>query len=183
LQDRVLILHGWGGSDYPHWQSWLASKLAMEYGTLSFPLLNNPQFPAKNRWLKQIKTHLEDFSANIVIAHSLGAFLWLWLASEIDISLKKVILVAPPSQDTQIDTIKSFFPYPNPHLNAKEAMIIASDNDPYISPKEAKTLGKQVGARVEILPNIGHINVESGFGAWEYIYRLSKQKVRELDDS
>ncbi|HIC78956.1 MAG TPA: serine hydrolase family protein, partial [Sulfurovum sp.] len=33
MSDRVLILHGWGGSDAPHWQSELASEIAKNYGT------------------------------------------------------------------------------------------------------------------------------------------------------
>ena len=27
-QDKVLILHGWGGSDAPHWQAELACEIA-----------------------------------------------------------------------------------------------------------------------------------------------------------
>jgi len=41
INKRTLILHGWGGSDAPHWQSELASEIAKNYGTVSFPLLDN----------------------------------------------------------------------------------------------------------------------------------------------
>jgi len=54
-QDKVLILHGWGGSDAPHWQAELAAEIAKNYGTVSFPLLDNCHFPSKNRWIKQVK--------------------------------------------------------------------------------------------------------------------------------
>jgi uncharacterized protein len=36
MQKKVLLLHGWGGSNYPHWQSWLAAELAKNYGKVSF---------------------------------------------------------------------------------------------------------------------------------------------------
>jgi len=59
MDKRVLILHGWGGSDYPHWQSHLASSVAKSYGTVSFPLLSNCHFPSKNRWLRELKQILK----------------------------------------------------------------------------------------------------------------------------
>lgn len=182
MRDKILILHGWGGSDYPHWQSWLAGKLASEYGTVSFPLLDNPHFPSKNRWCKQAKAIIEEFTPTIVIAHSLGAVLWLWLADEIETKPTQIILVAPPSQTTSIETIKSFFPYPTPDLSPQESTIIVSNDDPYITPDEAKYLGQQIGAYVEILAEMGHINTDSGFGPWEYIYeRIEKHKRADYD--
>jgi len=30
MAKKVLLLHGWGGSDFPHWQSWLAGEIAKE---------------------------------------------------------------------------------------------------------------------------------------------------------
>ncbi len=61
-QDKVLILHGWGGSDAPHWQAELAAEIAKNYGTVSFPLLDNCHFPSKKKWLEQVKTLLEELS-------------------------------------------------------------------------------------------------------------------------
>ncbi len=175
--DRILILHGWGGSDYPHWQAWLAGQLASNYGAVSFPLLDNPHFPSKNRWIKQTKEVIEEFKPNIVVAHSLGCILWLLMVPEIDINLDKLILVAPPSKNTKIDTIKSFFPYSIPNnLKSKESMIIVSDNDEYIDTQEAKELAKTCGAHLEIIHNAGHINTQSGFGKWEYIEKLLERK-------
>jgi len=69
---RVLILHGWGGSDYPHWQAKLASKLACNYKAVYFPLLKNPHFPSRNSWLKQLDEIMEWFKPTIVVCHSLG---------------------------------------------------------------------------------------------------------------
>jgi len=44
MSHKTLILHGWGGSDSPHWQAKLASEIAKNYGTVSFPLLDNCHF-------------------------------------------------------------------------------------------------------------------------------------------
>ncbi|PTB83463.1 hypothetical protein C9926_02785, partial [Sulfurovum lithotrophicum] len=82
VADRVLILHGWGGSDAPHWQAELASEIAKNYGTVSFPLLNNCHFPSKNRWMKQVKEILTTFKPHTVVCHSLANNLWMWLCEE-----------------------------------------------------------------------------------------------------
>ena len=37
MKERVLLLHGWGGSDYPHWQSWLAGELKRRAHTAATP--------------------------------------------------------------------------------------------------------------------------------------------------
>ncbi|HIC86873.1 MAG TPA: helix-turn-helix domain-containing protein, partial [Aquificae bacterium] len=54
----------------------LASEIAKNYGTVSFPLLDNCHFPSKNRWLKQVKQLLEEFKPHTVVCHSLANTLW-----------------------------------------------------------------------------------------------------------
>lgn len=170
---KTLILHGWGGSDIPHWQAWLACKLASNYGTVSFPMLDSPHFPSKNRWVSQTKELLAKFKPDTVICHSLGCILWFWLANEEISDIKHLILVAPPSIDTKIDTIKSFFPCPLPlSLHASKIDLIVSDNDVYMSIDEAKEIAKKYDIQLEILHQAGHINSDSGFGEWEYILEL-----------
>ena len=48
MSNKILILHGWGGSDFPHWQSELASEIAKNYGTISFPSLENFNLQIQN---------------------------------------------------------------------------------------------------------------------------------------
>ncbi len=144
---RTLLLHGWGGSDLPHWQAWLAGKLAQEYGTVAFPLLDNPHFPNKNRWVAQAFEAIEMLQPANVVCHSLGCILWFWLCGQKLIEVEHLILVAPPSLKTQIDTIDTFFPLSAPkNLYAKRVDLIASSNDPYISSHEANTLAKSINA-------------------------------------
>jgi hypothetical protein len=173
-KDKVLILHGWGGSDFPHWQSHLVMELAKDYGTVSFPLLDNCHFPSKNRWLKQLKSILEDFNPDSIVCHSLANTLWLWLCEDTHFmqnrAVQKLFMVSPPSRQTQVDTIKTFFPCPLPStLYAKEVHIIVSDNDPYIKVNEAQDLADYYKSQFSIIKNAGHINADSGFGKWAEI--------------
>ena len=173
MSNRVLILHGWGGSDYPHWQSELASEIAKDYGTVSFPLLDNCHFPSKNRWVKQVKAILEEFKPNIVVCHSLANTLWFWLSQENIAEIDKLIMVSPPSLKTEEETIKTFFPCKIPKkIYAKEVHLIVSNNDPWIELDEAENIAKTIDAKYTVIENGGHINADSGYGKWELIEEL-----------
>ncbi len=176
MSNRVLILHGWGGSDSPHWQSHLASKIAKNYGTVSFPLLDNCHFPSKNRWLKQVKKLLEEFKPDTVVCHSLANTLWFWLCEENILEVERLFIVSPPSLTTTEQTIKTFFPCEIPkNICAKKAHLIVSDNDPWIELNEAKEMAQKINASYQVIPNGEHLNADSGFGKWELIENLVMQ--------
>ena len=170
---KLLVLHGWGGSDAPHWQAELAAEVARNYGTVSFPLLDNCHFPSKNRWVRQVKAILEDFRPDTVVCHSLANTLWFWLCQEEIESVERLFMVSPPSLITTEKTIKSFFPCKIPeNIHAKERHLIVSDNDPWINLDEAESIAAQTDATFTTIPNAGHINAESGYGKWELIEEL-----------
>ncbi|WP_234697204.1 RBBP9/YdeN family alpha/beta hydrolase [Nitrosophilus alvini] len=177
----MLILHGWGGSDYPHWQSWLASELAKDYGTLSFPLLMHPHHPNRHRWMKKVKNIMKTFSPTTVICHSLACTLWFWLCNEGEVEeVQRLLLVAPPRLDCDIEIIKSFFPVETPkRLFAKEAMMVVSTNDPYMSIQEAHELQNFLNIEMLILENAGHINTDSGYGEWPWVLEWAKEGGKE----
>ncbi len=176
MRAKTLILHGWGGSDDPHWQAWLAGEIAKDYGTVAFPLLDNPHFPTKNRWVRQVKSLLETFEPEVVICHSLANTLWFHLCHEGAIApVKRLLLVAPPRLDLAIDTIKTFFPVEPPaNLFAEEVLMVTSDNDPYMSREEAAGLQAALGIEMKVLANAGHINADSGFGEWPWVLEWVK---------
>lgn len=168
---KVLMLHGWGGSDAPHWQAWLSGEIAKNYGTVSFPLLDNPHFPSKNRWMRQVKALLSDFQPDVVVCHSLANILWFHLCHEALISpVKRLLLVAPPSLHCELETLKTFFPLDVPAtLFAEEVLLVTSDNDPYMSSDEALSLQRALGIEMKVVENGGHLNTASGFGEWPWV--------------
>ena len=178
-KNKVLLLHGWGGSDNPHWQSWLAGEIAKDYGCVSFLEFSNYDFPVLDTWRKELKEHLESFKPDIVICHSLANILWFHLCNDKDINttVKKLFLVAPPSLNSEIDEVKTFFPLTPPtDLYADEALLITSTNDPYLTVKEAQELKEALGIEMEMLQDAGHINADSGFGEWDWIKNRIKEK-------
>ena len=174
---KVLLLHGWGGSDDPHWQSYLASQIAKDYGTVSFLRLKDPDSPKKDEWMRQLKESLTDFKPDVVICHSLANILWFHLCNEqIDMpEIKKLFLVALPSLKQEIKEVDTFFPIKVPkNLYAHEAILVASTNDPYMSLNEVKELKQRLNIPMKILENAGHINADSGYGKWDWILEQLK---------
>ncbi|WP_310441051.1 alpha/beta hydrolase [Sulfurimonas sp.] len=171
MKQKILILHGWGGSDFPHWQSWLAAEIAKNYGCVSFLKFSNPDFPSKEKWIEELLKELEDFRPDIVVCHSLANILWFHICNgSVSAKIQKLFLVAPPSLGCDIEELKSFFPCEIPtNLYAKEALIVASTNDPYMSLDEAKSLQTALNIPMIVLNDAGHINTDSGYGEWPWI--------------
>ncbi|RWS45335.1 hypothetical protein CKA55_13380, partial [Arcobacter suis] len=96
----------------------------------------------------------------------------------LDIKLDKLMLVAPV-RNKPLEEAKSFFPYPiAKELKAKEIIIAASTNDPYMSLEEAIELQSKLNVGMKIMEDAGHINSSSGFGkldcALDWIKRVEQ---------
>ena len=171
MKKKILLLHGWGGSDYPHWQSWLAGEFAKDYGKVSFLRFSDFDTPKLAVWLFELKKELEDFKPDIVICHSLANTLWFHLCNTTKmLNVEKLYLIAPPSLTCTIEEIQEFFPLKAPkNLHAKEVLLVTSTNDPYLTQGEAQELQQSLNIKMEVIQNAGHINAESGFGEWPWI--------------
>jgi len=181
MSKRVLILHGWGGSDYPHWQSWLAGEIAKEYGCVNFLKFSNFNEPKLDIWMHELKVALEEFKPHIIICHSLANTLWFHFCNRhknVD-EVETLFLIAPPSNSCEIDELQEFFPVELPqNIHAKELLLVASTNDPYITMNEIRSLEKNLHCKTDILRDAGHINTQSGYGEWEWIKEeLKKRKA------
>ncbi|MDA7818200.1 alpha/beta hydrolase [Sulfurimonas sp.] len=171
MNKKVLILHGWGGSDYPHWQSWLAGEIAKNYGKVSFLQFSNLDFPNKDEWKDELIKELYDFQPDIVICHSVANILWFHLCNDlVSTQIERLYLVVPPSLECDIPELESFYPCKVPtNLYAQKALLITSTNDPYMTQDESKKLQQELEIPMKVLENAGHINADSGFGEWQWM--------------
>jgi len=176
---KVLILHGWGGSDFPHWQAWSASELIKENYTVSFPQLPNKDFPDFNEWIEYLEKEFNHFKPDIVVCHSLANILWFHFVNKFNIEpIEKLMLVAPVTQKCDIEELKTFFPYPIVNdLKAKEIIMVGSTNDPYMSVDEAIDLQSSLNIGLKILDDAGHINADSGFGELSCVVDWIKREI------
>jgi predicted alpha/beta hydrolase family esterase len=178
MSKKVLILHGWGGSDYPHWQAWCASELIKENYTVSFPLLPNKNEPSLDEWLTFLKAEFDHFKPDIVICHSLANILWFHFVEKYNIhNIKKLMLVAPVNNNV-IPELETFYPYPIPDdLKSEEVIMVGSTNDPYMSREEAIKLQSKLNVGLRILEDAGHINADSGYGQLSCAIDWVKRKI------
>lgn len=172
MAKKVLILHGWGGSDYPHWQAHLAMQLIEANYVVLFPELPQRDTPNLDEWLAYLDAEIKHFDPDIVVCHSLANVLWFHYTSNYKVKkLDKLMLVAPVSPSCEIEELKTFFPYPIPKdLRAKTKIMAAGDNDPYITVDELYQLANILGIGLKIMENGGHLNADSGYGKLDCAY-------------
>ena len=174
IKKRVLILHGWGGSSYPHWQAHLQQDLQKsDLYDVSFPILPQKDEPDLNSWLIALDFQIQTFKPEIVVCHSLANILWFHYinAGKMKYNLEKLMLVSPVSPSCKIEELKTFFPYAVPNdLKSDISIMASSDNDPYITIDEVYQLSNLLGIGTKILEGAGHINTDSGYGKLSCAY-------------
>lgn len=169
----TVILHGWEGSGPGHWQSWLAAQLRSAGREVRYPELPVPNQPELDAWLDTLRNALAGLDDGFdVVAHSLGAVLWLHHVAATAQSPRpaRVALVSPPSPQTAIPEIASFFPVPLDidvvRRSADGTVLVGSDADPYTPEGIAVAYGLPLKMPTTIIPGGGHLNPEAGYGEW-----------------
>jgi predicted alpha/beta hydrolase family esterase len=166
-----LILHGYQGSGPGHWQSWLAGRLRATDAQVSFPDLPDPDQPQLRTWLEELERELDVLaSPPVVLCHSLACLLWLHHAALGAAPASRVLLVAPPSPQIELDALASFLPPPLDAAalaaSASEGVrLVCSDNDPYC-PEGATEAYADLALTADVVSGGGHLNPEAGFGPW-----------------
>jgi predicted alpha/beta hydrolase family esterase len=173
----TVVIPGWQGSGDGHWQTWLEEQLRRAGRETRRPAFADLDRPGLADWLRALRATLADLPADgyDVVAHSLGAVLWLHHVGAPDASPRpaRVLLVAPPSPDTAIDEIAEFFPPPMDvdavRRGADGTVLVAGDSDPYLPEGIAAAYGLPLKIATTVVPGGGHLNVESGFGEWRAV--------------
>ena len=152
--------------------------MVKDYGKVSFLKFSNFDFPNKDIWKEELIKEIDDFKPDIVICHSIANILWFHICNDLEKYYKglhvepieKLYLVVPPSLSCDIPELSSFYPCQIPiNLYSKEAILISSTDDPYMTQDEANKLQKALNIPMKVLKNAGHINTDSGFGKWNWI--------------
>jgi predicted alpha/beta hydrolase family esterase len=170
----TVVLHGWEGSGDGHWQTWLVGELRAAGREVRYPDLPDADLPSLPAWLTALRETLDGLPADgfDVVAHSLGAVLWLHHCADTATSPRpaRVLLVAPPSPHTDIDAIAAFFPPPLDIDAVRRAadgtVLVASDDDPYTPEGIAAAYAVPLKIAATVVPGGGHLNTEAGYGEW-----------------
>ncbi len=163
----LLIVPGLGDSGERHWQSfWLkkfdnAVKLVQDEW-------DEPQLES---WLKKLNDTLLKLDGPVIlVAHSLAVSLVLhWTQRYKNTNVKGALLVAPADVDSPAhtpDEVRGFAPMPLTRL-LFPSIVVASENDTYLSFDRAHYFAKQWGSAFINIGLKGHINSDSNLEFWE----------------
>ena len=170
----TVIVPGWHGSGPDHWQSWLETELGSADRQTRRPDFADLDRPDLGQWLDALRAALADLPADgyDVVAHSLGAVLWLHHVTDPGTSPRaaRVLLVAPPSPRTSIPDIEAFFPPPmdvdTVRRGADGTVLVGGAGDPYLPEGIAEAYGRPLKMATTVIEDGGHVNVDSGYGPW-----------------
>lgn len=168
---QVLVLPGWHNSGPGHWQSLWAST----HGYTRVEQ-HDWQRPLRGDWSARLEEVVLGTAAPVVlVAHSLGCLLVAaWAAhSRHTAKVAGALLVAPP--DVARDQLRPQLPgWAPPVLQPLpfRSTLVASRNDPYCSPAQARAYAAAWGATLVDAGEAGHINTESGLGDWPAGHQL-----------
>lgn len=163
-----LLIPGLGDSMKGHWQNYFEHKL----DNCRRVIQKHWNAPVMGDWVERIDDYIADCpSGNVVlIGHSLGCCAILHWANRYHRKIKGALLVSPSDVDLFEGTLplpsRGFSPMPLIKLPFK-TVVVASQNDPWVSLERAAYFSDSWGAQLVNIGNAGHINIDSGYGKWD----------------
>ena len=157
----IIIVPGWRDSGPGHWQSLWAEQLPGAVRVQQDDWIT----PSRNAWVVSIsRTILEQPGPVVIVAHSLGCIATTHLPPEAVARIQGALLVAPADPERR-GILADFAPVPYQPLPYR-SILVASGNDPFCPVRTAGAYARAWGSEFVRLQKAGHINIESGFGAW-----------------
>ena len=157
----IVIIPGWRDSAEGHWQSLWAEQLE---GAVRVQQ-EDWNTPSRAAWVAAIgKVIAAQNQPVVVAAHSLGCIATSHLPEDVASRIQGALLVAPADPERR-GVLADFAPVPYQRL-PYPSILVASANDPYCPVRTAGAYARAWGSDFFRLQNAGHINIESGFGAW-----------------
>ena len=174
----VLVLPGWQNSGPRHWQT-----LWEQQNPIFLRIQQRDwETPHRTWWLERITEEVRQSPGPIVFAaHSLGCIAlayWCQAAPDLVGKIKGALLVAPADVDRKDSPrqLKDFIPVPS-RLLPFPSIVVASNNDPYLSLERAREIARNWGSRFVDIGAAGHINGDSGLGDWPEGKRLLRHLI------
>ena len=158
---QTVIVPGWRDSGPGHWQSLWAESVV---GAVRVSQ-DNWISPTRQAWVGRIaETILAQDGPVVLAAHSLGCIASTHLPPDAVARIQGALLVAPADPERRAPLV-DFAPVPYQPLPYR-SVVVASSNDPYCPVRTAGAYARSWGSEFVRLQNAGHINIDSGFGAW-----------------
>lgn len=168
----LLVLHGMTGPRPAAWYSWLATELRGTGRQVEVPTLPDSDAPVLQVWLEALDVALAGLpdAGFDLVAHSTGALLWLHhTARATDLPRPdRVALVAPASGEQIAPLTFRDVPLDTDAVRraAEGTVLVGGDDDPLCPQGVAQAYGAPLKMATTVIEGGGHLNPESGYGAW-----------------
>lgn len=170
--DFVLV-PGRFNSPPEHWQS-IWEQHCTIFQRVTQRHWDDPDTHRLNGSLRRLMTQCKRPA--VLIGHSLGALASVCVAADDPLRVAGLMLVAPaePARfHAEADVPEAALGVPG--------LLVASHTDPFMRFERAEHWAKVWDMRLIDLGEAGHINVDSGFGAWHYGLELLCELVALMD--
>jgi len=163
---QYFIVPGLGNSGPEHWQSYFEQS-----GDNFFRIIQQEwDAPECSEWIENIDKTISTYdpATIVLIGHSLGCTTIAHWVKHYGKKIKGALLVAPSDIENPVYTFPAtgFAPIPADKINFP-TIVVASEDDPWVSIERAKFFSANWGSRMISIGNAGHINADSGYGKWD----------------
>lgn len=168
----TLIVPGLNDSGVAHWQTWWERK---DRNALRVTQDNWVQADI-GLWSGKVSEAINLSHGQIwIVAHSFGCLASMFAAQKYADRIAGMFLVAPADPDKF--GLRGLFDT----AVAAPAILVASRTDPWLEFGKAQHWSSVLGGDFIDLGNAGHINAESGFGAWQQGFDLFRNFKRNVE--
>jgi len=170
MSASVLIFPGIGNSGPQHWQS------LWEQANPDFERVQQRDwdYPDCGEWAVNLEGAVANAKPNaVIVAHSLACLVVALWASKRHTPIKAALLVAVPNPigPNFPKEAAGFLSTPEQRFDFR-SIVVASTDDPYTTLEHTSHLASVWGSELVNIGNRGHINTNSGLGAWLEGYEL-----------
>ena len=172
---KVYIIHGWSGSPDEPMLKWLALKLEKKGFEVHVPVMPDPDEPKIETWIPFLSKLVGVPDENtFFIGHSIGCQTIIRYLETLPEGTKigGAVFVAGWYDVRNLETEdewKIVRPWVDTPRNdekirsvVNKAMVILSDNDPFVAPENRSSWEEKVGAKIILEHNKGHFNEDAG---------------------
>ncbi len=181
---NAVIVHGTEGYPGENWFPWLKLELEKEGYAVFVPQFPSPpKVPAKiDEWFGVLKEYEKNINDDtVLVGHSLGGIFTLRILERLKKPVKAACLVGTPvgvrpilNYERDCGFSGFSFDWETIAKNARHFVVFQSDNDPYVSLGNGKELAKNLGVKLDFVPNAGHFNSKAGYDTFDLLLEKLK---------
>jgi predicted alpha/beta hydrolase family esterase len=173
----TLIIPGLHNSGPDHWQTWFEAHVPGSVRVIQRDW-KNANLPD---WASRLRREINRIPGKLfIVAHSFGVLAAVQAAQDHAERIGGALLVAPAEPERF--GVADYLPVAPVSFNS---VVVASSNDPWMRHDRAAHWADLWGSDFVSLGEAGHINADSGFGAWPeglaLLLRLRRQHAARLE--